>query len=326
MVGTFYAFSVWKEPGFTQAIKGNHMTSRNQHVLMSGGTGFIGTALTESLESHGYSVTQLTRSSPKNDREAQWNPSSGEIDQQHVDSADIVINLAGSSIAGGWWTEKRKQGLLRSRVDATSTLAKAIAQSTSKPDVFISGSAVGYYGDRPGEVLDESSSSGEMFLSEVCRQWEKEADPAREAGVRVVHPRLGVVLSGSGGMLPLISLPFKFALGGRIGGDQHMAWIDLEDLISIFHYLIENEQLTGPVNAVAPESTTNAEFTKAMGNALNRPTVIPVPGAIARVAGGQLAQELLLPDQNVKPKVLHGSGFEFARPSIKDSLNAAFKK
>lgn len=325
MVGMFRATMPVREPNAARIIEGNLMSNRLQSILIAGGSGFVGSALTESLGSQGYLVKHLTRSTPRSDRDVQWNPASGEIDRQSVEDADIVINLAGASIAGGWWTEKRKQMILKSRVDSTSTLAEAIASAERKPERFISGSAVGYYGDRPGELLDESSTAGEMFLSEVCQQWEHEAVPAREAGVRVVHPRFGVVLSGSGGMLPLISLPFKFALGGKIGGDQHMAWIDLHDLVRIFHHIIENDDIAGPINAVAPQSTTNAEFTNAMGEALNRPTVIPVPRAIAAFAGGQLARELLLPDQNVKPKVLQDSSFEFERPTISDSLQAAFR-
>lgn len=300
-----------------------HTTSGN--VLIAGGTGFVGSALSEFLEAQGMQVKHLTRSAPEGANQVQWDPANGKVDQQSIEDADIVINLAGASIAGGWWTEKRKQAIRQSRIDSTSTLADAISKADNKPHLFISSSAVGYYGDRPGEQVDESSGPGDMFLSEVCVQWEKAADAARNAGVRVVHPRFGVVLSGSGGMLPLISLPFKFALGGKIGGDQHMAWIDLHDLIRIFEYIINTDELEGPVNAVAPESTTNVAFTKAMGEALNRPTVIPVPKLVAGFAGGQLARELLLPDQNVKPAVLQESGFVFERPTISDSLQAAFK-
>lgn len=308
-------------------IKGDHMSTRqsnSRNILISGGTGFIGGALTKSLEAQGFEVKHLTRSEPSGPRQIQWNPSEGKIDQESVENADTVINLGGASIAGGWWTEKRKQAIMQSRIDSTSTIAKAIARAENKPALFISASAVGYYGDRPGEELDETDGSGSMFLSHVCERWESEADPVRDVGVRVVHPRFGVVLDGSGGMLPLISIPFKFAIGGKIGGDQHMAWIDLHDLVRIFHFIIENEQIEGAVNAVAPQSTTNAEFTKAMGQALNRPAVIPVPKGIAAFAGGQLARELLLPDQNVKPTVLNEAGFAFERPTIESSLKAAF--
>lgn len=296
------------------------------NVLMSGGTGFIGGALTKSLESQGYNVKHLVRSTPANDRQIEWDPARGEIPDDAIEDAGIVINLAGASIAGGWWTGNRKRIIKQSRIDSTTTLAKAIARAANKPSLFISTSAVGYYGDRPGETLFETSGPGDMFMSEVCIEWEKAADPARDSGVRTVHPRLGVVFSGSGGMLPLIAIPFRFALGGRIGGDQHMAWIDLHDLLRIFEHIIDTDSLQGPVNAVAPESTTNAEFTKAMGKALNRPTVIPVPAPVASFVGRQLADELLLADQNVVPEILQQTGFTFDRPHVGDSLKAAFGK
>lgn len=301
-------------------------TTPAKRVLISGGTGFIGTALTRSLESQGYEVRHLVRSAPSSDRQIQWDPASGHMPGDAVEHVHIVINLAGASIAGGWWTEKRKLLIKQSRTDSTSTLASAIANASNKPSLFISGSAVGYYGDRPGEALFETSDPGNVFMSEVCVDWEKAADPAREAGVRTVHPRLGIVFSGAGGMLPLISIPFKLALGGRIGGDQHMAWIDLHDLLRIYDHIIATESLHGPVNAVAPESTTNAEFTRAMGQALNRPAIIPVPKPVASFVGRQLVDELLLADQNVVPEILHQSGFTFDRPQISDSLNAAFRK
>lgn len=293
-------------------------------VLIAGGTGFVGTALTASLRSQGYNVITLVRSDPKTADQRRWDPASRKLDPDLVEQADVVINLAGTSIAGGWWTAKRKDLILKSRVDSTATLAAAIATAERKPTVFVSGSAVGYYGDRPGMTLTEDSSRGEMFLSDVCEQWEGAADPARESGVRVVHPRLGVVLSGKGGMLPLISIPFKFGVGGKIGGDQHMAWIDLDDLVNVFHHVIDHTEFEGPVNAVAPQATTNEQFTKAMGATLHRPTIIPVPKAITSLAGGQLADELLLPDQNVLPQKLQESGFVFAFPDIESSVGHAF--
>lgn len=284
----------------------------------------MGSALTTSLDQQGFDVKQLVRGEPGSTQQIRWNPQDSEIPIAAIEEADIVINLAGASIAGGWWTQKRKRQIMESRVQSTTTLAKAMSSATNKPSLFISASAVGYYGDRPGEVLDESADRGEMFLSHVCEAWERSANAAKDAGVRVVHPRFGVVLSGQGGMLPLISLPFKLFLGGKIGGNQHMAWIDLQDLVRIFDHIIATENLQGPVNAVAPESPTNAEFTNAMAQAIGRPAVIPVPTKVAGIVGGQLAKELLLPDQNVTPRVLQQSGFEFEYPNIQASLNNAF--
>ena len=283
----------------------------------------MGSALTTSLNQQGFDVKQLVRGEPGSTQQIRWNPAASEVPLAEIEEADIVINLAGASIAGGWWTQNRKKQIMESRVQSTSTLANAIASVTKKPSLFISTSAVGYYGDRPGEVLDESADQGEMFLSDVCEAWERSANPALDAGVRVVHPRFGVVLSGKGGMLPLMSLPFKLLLGGKIGGNQHMAWIDLKDLVRIFLHIIATENLHGPVNAVAPESPTNAEFTKAMSQAIGRPAVIPVPAKVAGVVGGELARELLLPDQNVIPRVLQESGFTFEYPTIQSSLNNA---
>lgn len=293
-------------------------------VLIAGGTGFIGTALSASLRSRGYEVITLVRSAPRGADQRQWDPARRQIDRDLVEQVDVVINLAGASIAGGWWTAKRKNLILQSRLDSTSTLAAAIAAAERKPAVFVSGSAVGYYGDRADMTLTEASSKGEMYLSDVCDQWEHAADPARESGVRVVHPRLGVVLNGKGGMLPLIAIPFKVGVGGKIGGNQYMAWVDLDDLVNAFHHIIDHEEFAGPVNVVAPESTTNAQFTKAMGKALHRPTIIPVPKAAASLAGGQLADELLLPDQHVVPQKLLESGFVFDFPDIESALGHAF--
>lgn len=295
-------------------------------VLIAGGTGFVGTALARSLTSGGYSVVKLVRSTPNAPDQRQWDPARREIDQTLVEQADIIINLAGASIAGGWWTANRKDLILKSRVDSTSTLADAIEVSGRKPSLFVSGSAVGYYGDRPGTPLFETSAKGDMYLSDVCDQWEHAADPARESGVRVVHPRLGVVFGGTGGILPIIAMPFKFGVGGRIGGDQHMAWVDLDDLVRAFHHIIDHETLSGPVNIVAPVATTNAEFTKAMGSALHRPTIFPIPKGVASLAGGQLADELLLADQHVVPQTLLDSGFSFEFPDIDQSLAHVFAK
>ena len=296
----------------------------SKRVVIAGASGFVGSALIPVLREKGWQVTQLVRSAPKSDDQVQWNPDSGEVDEDTVANADVVINLSGASIAGGWWTEKRKHLIRKSRIDATSTLANAIARATSKPEVFISSSAIGFYGNRPGEVLTEESPAGDGFLSDVCVEWEAAADPARNAGVRVVHPRLGVVFDGDGGMLPLIKLPFKFGVGGKIGGDQYMGWIDLHDLVRIFPFLVENEEIQGPVNAAAPNAVTNAEFTTAMGKALKRPTLIPVPKKIAALAGGELVQDLLLTDQHVKPQVLEEAGFVFERGHIDESLRHAF--
>lgn len=300
------------------------MTISPRHILIAGASGFVGTALSAALRSQGHDVVELVRSQPRNENQRFWQPSEHRIDQALIDNADIVINLAGASIAGGWWTEKRKHLILQSRLDCTTTLADAIARAARKPELFISTSAVGYYGSRPGEILTERSCAGDDFLADVCMQWEAASDPARDAGVRVVHPRFGLVLSGTGGMLPLIKKPFQFAIGGRIGGDQYMSWIDLHDLLRAMEFVIANDSVGGPVNFVAPNPVTNAEFTKAMGTALHRPTIVPVPKPVAGLLGGELVQQLLLADQRVLPIVLSDASFQFQRPTIEETLVAAF--
>lgn len=296
-----------------------------QNVLIAGASGFVGSALIPKLTDQGYTVTQLVRSEPESADQVRWNPQAGEIPDEAIANADVVINLSGASIAGGWWTEKRKQLIRQSRIDATSTIAEAIARSASKPRVLINASGVGYYGNRPGVVLDESAGPGDGFLAGVVQQWEQSADAARQADVRVVHLRFGVVF-GRGGMLDVIKIPFKLGLGGKIGGDQYMSWIDLHDLVRIFLFIIEHQEIEGPVNAVAPESVTNGEFTEAMGKALNRATVLPIPKAIAGKLGGGLVEDLLLADQHAIPAVLEDAGFIFERPSIDISLEHAFRK
>lgn len=310
---------------FVDNESSNMTTTPPRRILIAGASGFVGSALIPALEANGWDVTQLVRSEPKNAGQIQWDPGNHRIPEDALAGIDVVINLAGASIAGGWWTKARKHLIRQSRIDATKTLSDAIAKAPSKPAVFINTSAIGYYGSRPGEILTEDSASGEGFLAEVCVEWEAAAEAARDAGVRVVHPRFGLVMDGSAGMLPVIKLPFKFGLGGKIGGDQYMGWIDLHDLVRIFPFLIDHEHIDGPVNAVAPNAITNAEFTRAMGKALNRPAVIPVPKKVAATIGGELVQDLLLADQHVVPNVLLDAGFEFERPDIDQSLKHAFK-
>jgi uncharacterized protein (TIGR01777 family) len=297
-----------------------------RNVLVAGGSGLVGAALIAQLREYGFTVTQLVRSAPASSDQVQWSPETGQVPDAAIANSDVVINLSGASIAGGWWTGKRKHLIRQSRIDATSTLAEAMARSTTKPRVLISASGVGYYGDQPGVVLDERAHRGKGFLPGVVEDWERAADPARDAGVRVASLRFGVVLSGNGGMLDVIKIPFKLGLGGRIGGNQYMSWIDLYDLVRIFLFVIEHPEIEGPVNAVSPEPVTNEQFTEALGAALNRATVIPVPASIARRLGGGLVEELLLADQHAVPAVLENAGFVFEQASIDVSLEHAFRK
>jgi uncharacterized protein (TIGR01777 family) len=296
-------------------------------VAVTGASGLVGRRLIPFLQGGGHEVFSLVRRDPQDEREIHWNPATGEIDAAALEGIDAVVHLAGVSIAGGRWSESRKQAILRSRVDGTRLLAKTLAGLQSPPAVFVSTSAVGFYGDTGEQTVTEESPAGTDFLADVCVQWEAAADPAREAGIRVVHPRFGVVFAGDGGMLPLIALPFKAGVGGKLGsGKQGMPWIGMEDLIGVLLACIADERLQGPVNAVSPERTTNAEFTKAMGKALRRPTILPVPAAPMKLVGGELADSLILVSQHVAPTRLESVGFQFAFPSLLDTLRVELGK
>lgn len=297
----------------------------SRRVAVTGASGLVGKRLVQRLEERGDNVFRLVRSEPSSANEIHWNPSGGTIDRAALEGMDAVVHLAGASIAGGLWTEKRKRLIRSSRIDGTALLSQALASLEQPPKVLVSTSAIGYYGDGGHQVLTEASSSGNDFLAEVVRAWEAAARPAAKAGIRVVHPRFGLVLDGEGGMLPLMSLPFKLGVGGKLGsGDQYMSWIMLDDLVDIIVESIDNEALSGPVNAVAPHPVTNSEFTKAMGRALRRPTFMKVPGFAAKALGGELVEALILVSQRVVPAELNDAGFAFRYPTIDTALEAAF--
>ncbi len=232
-----------------------------------------------------------------------------------------MVHLAGENIAAGRWTAARKKTIRNSRVQGTQFICETLAGLEKPPATLIAASAIGYYGDRGDEVLTEDSDSGRGFLAEVCQAWEAATEPARRAGVRVVNLRIGVVLSAAGGALARMLTPFKWSLGGRLGnGRQYMSWVTLEDLIRSIHHLIAKEGVSGPVNAVAPNPVTNAEFTKALGRVLGRPTIFPVPALMVRRAFGEMGRELLLASARVKPaKLLHGD-FRFCHADLQDAL------
>jgi uncharacterized protein (TIGR01777 family) len=256
-----------------------------------------------------------------------WNPERGEIDAAALEGHDAAVHLAGEPIAEGRWDEEKKRRILESRVKGTRLLAEALAGLSAKPRVLVSASATGFYGDRGDEVLHEESASGEDFLSEVCREWEKATLSASQAGVRVVHLRIGVVLSGEGGALTKMVTPFKLGLGGKLGsGRQYMSWIALEDLVGVIRRALEDESLRGPVNAVAPGAVTNEEFTKALGSALGRPTFMAVPAFAARLAFGEVADAVLLAGARVEPARLKEAGYQFQYPEIEGALRHALKE
>jgi hypothetical protein len=294
---------------------------RPLRVAITGASGLVGQRLTAFLRAGGHEVFPLVRGRADGPNEIHWDPAAGEIDAAKLEGMDAVVHLAGASIAGGLWTRKRKTAIRDSRIHGTHLLAKTLANLDRPPAVLVSTSAVGYYGSREDAVLTESSAPGEGFLSDVVQAWEDAATPAARAGIRVVHPRFGVVLAGEGGMLPLISLPFRFGAGGPLGsGRQYFSWIAIDDLVGVLFESIVNGDLEGPVNAVAPQEATNAEFTDSLAHVLHRPAFFRVPARAMKLAAGQLAEEVILVSQRVRPSRLTDSGYQFAFPTLEQTL------
>jgi uncharacterized protein (TIGR01777 family) len=290
-------------------------------VLVTGASGLVGGALVPFLTTGGHEALRLVRSQPKGGTEISWDPAEGRIDAQNLDGLDAVVHLAGENISSGRWTPTRKARIRSSRVDGTRLLAETLARLARPPRVLVCASAIGYYGNRAAEKLDERSGPGSGFLAEVCRDWEEAAQPAVEKGIRVVHLRFGVVLSPSGGALQKMLPPFRFGLGGVIGsGEQYMSWIALDDALGIVHHAIITQSLSGPVNAVAPHPVTNRDFTKALGRVLSRPTLFPVPAFAARLTFGEMADELLLSSTRVVPAKLEESGYSFRFAELEPAL------
>ncbi len=290
-------------------------------VLVSGSTGLIGTALVRALEERGHRVVRLVRSGGGGRNAVRWDPSSGTIEADGLEGIDAVVHLAGEGIAEGRWTAEKKARILDSRKQGTRLLAGAVAGLRTPPRVMVSTSAIGYYGDRGNELLRETSPPGDLFLSKVCVEWEGAAEPAREAGVRVVHPRIGIVLSTKGGALKQTLPIFKLGLGGKIGsGRQYWSWVTLDDVVGAMIHAIETNTLEGPVNVVAPDAPTNVEFTKALGRVLNRPTVFPLPAPAARLMLGEVADELLLPSARVESARLKETGYDYRHPELEGAF------
>jgi uncharacterized protein (TIGR01777 family) len=289
-------------------------------ILVSGSTGLIGSALIDFLESSDATITRLVRDSGWV-QAVRWNPMAGSIEQHLLGEYDAVIHLAGESLTGGRWTPSKRRRILESRVRGTRLLAESLAALRRPPRVMVSASAIGFYGNRGEELLREESSPGEGFLADVCRRWEEAAAPAAEAGIRVVHPRIGMVLSSGGGALKKLLRPFRLGLGGTIGGgDQIMSWIGLDDLVGALLHTIFTPTLSGPVNVVAPESVSNFEFTRTLGRVVRRPAILTVPGPVLRAMYGRMADEVLLASARVEPRKLLASGFRFRFPDLESAL------
>lgn len=281
------------------------------HAMISGSSGLIGKALSNSLINDGHIVTSLPRTFE---------------DPIDFSNVDAVIHLAGENIAAGRWTTEKKKRIELSRVKGTAQLAQQIVNCDSPPTVFICASAIGYYGDRSGERLDENATAGSGFLPEVCKKWEAATKPVETAGIRTIQIRTGIVLSSEGGALKQMLTPFKLGGGGIMGsGNQYMSWISLDDEISIIRYLIENPSMSGPVNLVSPNPVTNKEFTKTLGRILRRPTILPMPAFAARILFGEMADALLLSSSRVYPNKLIKSGYEFKAPTLEGALRSILK-
>jgi len=289
-------------------------------IAVTGSTGLVGSALIPLLESAGHEVVRLRRP-------AQWDPEKGAADPSAFGGVDAVVHLAGENIAGGRWTAARKERILNSRVKGTKLIAETLGNLPKPPQVLVSASAIGYYGDRGSELLREQSPPGTGFLPDVCRQWEAATDAATRKGIRVVHLRTGIVLSGKGGALRKMLLPFKLGVGGKIGsGEQYWSWISIDDHCAAILHCIQASSLHGPVNSVSPSPVTNLEFTKALGRVLGRPVIFPLPAFAARLVLGEMSDPLLLASARIEPSKLMASRFIFRHKDPEPALRYVLSK
>ncbi len=290
-------------------------------VAISGSSGQVGSALASDFRSAGYDVLKLVRRPPESNDEVCWYPEEGHIDSKSLDGVDAVVHMSGEPMANGRWSVSRKSRIRRSRTRSTHLLATTLASLKTSPSVFISASAMGFYGDRGDEVLTETSSCGRGFLAEVAMEWEAAATPAAESGIRTVQLRSGLVLSGQGEPLRRLVPLFRLYLGAVFGdGKQYWPWIALEDVVGATRYALENDALEGPVNAVAPQTVTNAEFTSTLNKAMGRPTLIKLPKFAVRVLWGEMGTEMFLNSARIQPKALEAAGYKFKYTSLEDTV------
>jgi uncharacterized protein (TIGR01777 family) len=293
-------------------------------IAVSGATGLVGSSLAAFLGGGGHSIVRLSRRRPAEAEDAvYWNPSLGEIDAKGLEGTDAVVHLAGENISEGRWNPARKASIRRSRVEGTRLLASALAGLECPPKVLVCASAIGFYGDRGDEVLEEDGTSGGDFLASVCRDWEEATVEASQAGIRVVNLRIGVVLAGRGGALRKMLTPFSFGLGGRVGsGRQYMSWIGLDDLLGVIQFCLFTEGMAGPVNAVAPCAVTNAAFVKTLARVMRRPAVFPLPAPVVKAVFGEMGKALLLSSTRVRPARLLAARFPFLQPDLEGALRS----
>lgn len=298
-----------------------NLSTRPLHVLVSGASGLVGSVLCPFLTAGGHRVSRLVRREACAADEVGWDPASGALALPTESHCDVVVHLAGANIARGRWNEARKEEIRASRTDATRKLAEALARMRSKPKVLVCASAIGFYGHRGSEALDETAPAGKGFLADVCRAWENATEPARRAGIRVVNLRIGVVLTPAGGALAQMLPLFRLGIGGRIGsGAQYVSWIAPDDLCAAILHCAALDTLSGPVNAVAPNPVTNAELSRTLARVLHRPALLPTPAVALRAALGEMAEELLLSSTRVWPRQLLESGFRFQYPDLEAAL------
>lgn len=293
------------------------------NILLSGSNGLVGSELKEYLTENGHKVVSLVRSeNHDNENTVYWDYENNNLELDNIKEIDCVIHLAGENISAKRWTEKQKHKILESRTQSTNFLIDSISKLERKPNTFICASAIGYYGNRGNEILTEQSEKGSGFLSDVCEEWERSTNKAKEAGIRVVNLRFGVILSEKGGALKKMMLPIKLGLGGKIGGgNQYISWISLEDTIRAVEFCMKNEKIHGPINVVASHPVINIELTKSLGKILKRPTFFPLPAFAAKFILGEMANELLLSSTRVEPVVLMQNKFKFKYQTIDESLN-----
>jgi uncharacterized protein len=297
-------------------------------VAITGSHGFVGSALVPALGRAGHRAVRLVRSRPVGPDELGWNPDAGTIDAAGLEGIGAVVHLAGAGIGDRRWTPARKRLILESRTKGTALLARTLAGLTHRPTVLVSASAIGYYGDRGDDLVDERSAPGDDFVAGVCVQWEAATAPAAEADIRVVTTRSGVILGREGGVLSRMLVPFRLGLGGRIAtGRQYTSWVSIDDEVAAILHALTTDAVTGPVNLTAPAPVTNIEFTRTLGRVLRRPTVLRTPLLPLKVRyGAELIQHLLVEGQRVLPKRLEETGYHFAHPTLEEALRAALDR
>tara|TARA_B110000467_G_C18297774_1_gene469181 strand:+ start:26 stop:1063 length:1038 start_codon:yes stop_codon:yes gene_type:complete len=299
-------------------------------ILVVGSSGLIGTQLVAFLDTGNHEVWRLVRRvADSNKNEISWNPDKGEINAKELEGFDVVIHLGGVGIGDKRWSKKRKAAIRDSRVNSTELLSKTLASLENKPDLFMMASAIGYYGNRGDEELDESSTSGEdgYFLTDVCKAWENSANPAKDAGIRTVHMRTGIVISAVGGALGKMLLPAKMGGGGPIGsGKQWMSWISMDDQIYSMYHLMMSEGVSGEYNLTAPNPVRQKQFAKDLGRVLRRPAFAPLPGFMMKIMFGEMGARLTLDSQRVLPKNLQESGYEFIHTDLQSALSDSLGK